>query len=81
MATGAEVLEMLIPTGGWVITGDDFNGIQFLEANPITKKEFEAGFPKVDQYKDDQAQIAKDKKDDLMARLGISAEELALLLS
>ena len=40
MARGYEVLTMLIPNGGWTITGDDFEGIQFIEAEPITKKEF-----------------------------------------
>ena len=80
MATGTEVLEMLIPTGGWAITGNDFEGIQFIEANPITKAEFEAGLAKVDAWKADQAKIKQDKKDALLAKLGITADEAALLL-
>ena len=38
MATEIEVLEMLIPNGGWVITGNDYDGIEFLECEPIQKK-------------------------------------------
>lgn len=81
MATGAEVLEMLIPTGGWVITGDNWEGVEFYEAKPITKKQFEDGFSKYDNLK---AKMDLDKataKAALLNKLGITAEEAALLLS
>lgn len=81
MATGADVLSMLIPTGGWVISGDDFEGIQFIEAEPITKAEFEAGFAKVDAYKAEQDAKAAAAKTALLDRLGITADEAKLLLS
>ena len=81
MATGAEVLSMLIPTGGWVITGDDFEGIQFLEAKPITKAQFNAGFAKVDAYKAEQDAANATAKAALLDRLGITADEARLLLS
>ena len=80
MATGAEVLSMLIPSGGWVITGDDFAGIEFIEAEPITKAEFNAAFTKVDAWKTEQAAKASADKAALLDRLGITAEEAALLL-
>jgi hypothetical protein len=51
MATGSDVLAMLIPTGGWVITGDKYEGIQFLECAPITKEAFTAGFAAYDAFK------------------------------
>lgn len=80
MATGAEVLEMLIPTGGWVITGDDWNGVQFIEAKPITKKQFEDGFSKVDAWKSEkEAKRAADKAA-LLARLGLTEDELKTIL-
>jgi hypothetical protein len=81
MATGADVLSMLIPTGGWVITGDDFEGIQFLEAKPITKAQFNAGFAKVDAYKAEQDAANATAKAALLNRLGITADEARLLLS
>lgn len=80
MATGAEVLSMLIPAGGWAITGDDFSGIEFLEAKPITEEEFKAGFSKVDAFKLAAAQKKSADRAALLERLGITAEEAALLL-
>ena len=40
MAKGYEILEMLIPQGGWVIVGNEFSGVSFLECDPITEDEF-----------------------------------------
>jgi hypothetical protein len=82
MATGSEVLTMLIPSGGWVITGDDFEGIQFLDAKPITKAQFEAGFDKVDAWKAQQdlaAQTAKDLAQAKLEALGLTTDDLKAL--
>jgi hypothetical protein len=81
MAKAGEVLHMLIPNGGWVINGDDFAGITFLECEPITKAEFEAGFAKVDAWKAEQDAKATADKAALLAKLGITADEAKLLLS
>ena len=81
MAKGSEVLSMLIPTGGWVITGDDYEGIEFIEATPITKKEFEDGFAQYDAWKAEQDAIKSAAKQSLLNRLGITEEEAKLLLS
>jgi len=81
MATGAEVLTLLIPSGGWYISGDEFENIQFLECEPITKAQFEAGFAKADKYKTDEANAQQTAKAELLTKLGITAEEAALLLS
>ena len=81
MATGAEVLNMLIPDGGWTITGYDWKGVQFHECEPITKKQFEDGFAQYDAYK---AKLDADQakaKAALLDRLGITADEAKLLLS
>jgi hypothetical protein len=59
MAKAHEVLSFLIPTGGWIMTGDTFEGIEFLECNPITKAQFEAGFAQVDAKKQKQKQKPK----------------------
>ena len=82
MATGADVLEMLIPTGGYSITGNDYEGIQFIEATPITKAEFEAGFAKYDAWKADQDAQAVAKKTAAQAKLaalGLTADDLKAL--
>ena len=80
MATGAEVLTMLIPEGGWIISGDTFDGITFIEAEPITKAAFLAGFAQFDSWKAQQESAAASAKAALLERLGITAEEAALLL-
>ena len=81
MATGAEVLTMLIPTGGWVISADDFDSIRYDEGvTPITKKQFDDGLKAVDAW---IAQREVDKaaaKSALLIRLGISEDEAKLLL-
>lgn len=81
MAEGYEVLEMLIPTGGWEIKGNDFSGITFLECDPISEQEFNAGFAKVDAWKQKIEKDKADAKSELLNRLGITQEEAELLLS
>jgi hypothetical protein len=84
MATGGEVLEMLIPTGGWSILGDDYEGIQFSEAQPITKEAFEAGFAQYDAWKaeqDSKAVADKAALETKLTALGVTADDLKALIS
>ena len=77
-----EVLSMLIPTGGWVIVGDDYEGITFLECEPITKEQFEAGFAQFDAWKaeqDAQAAAAKEAAQAKLTALGLTADDLKAL--
>lgn len=80
MAKGGEVLTMLCPEKEWVISGDDFDSIQWIKGEPITKAEFEAGFAKVDAWKTEQDTKAAADKAALLAKLGITADEAKLLL-
>ena len=82
MATATDVLELLLPNGGWVMYGETFEGIQFIEATPITKAEFEAGFAQYDAYKAKQdAQMAADKASATakLEALGLTADDLKAL--
>jgi len=81
MAKGYEVLNMLIPNGGWVLQGNDYEGIQFLECEPITKSEYQAGFAQYDAWKAEQDAAKAAEKAALLNRLGITADEAKLLLS
>ena len=81
MAKGYEVLGMLIPQGGWIITGDDYEGIEFIECDPITKQEFEAGFAQFEAWKSSEDQKRANDKAALFERLGITEAEARLLLS
>jgi hypothetical protein len=81
MAKANEVLQMLIPNGGWYIQGDEYENIEFLECEPISKKDFEAGFAKVDAWRAQQAIEHEASKAALLDRLGITADEAKLLLA
>ena len=82
MATTRDVLGMLIPNGGYVAVGEDYEGIQFLECEPITKAEFEAGFAQYDAWKAEQnaaAVAAKAAAEAKLAALGLTADDLKAL--
>ena len=80
MARGVEVLQMLIPTGGWVIRGETWEGVEFIEAKPITKAQFEAGFAQYDAWKAEQDTAQATAKTALLEKLGITEDEARLLL-
>jgi len=82
MATGGQVLSYLIPNGGWLIYGDDYEAIQFLECEPITKAEFEAGFAEYDAWNAEQdaaKAAAKTAAQAKLAALGLTVEDLTAL--
>jgi hypothetical protein len=83
MATSAEVLNMLIPNGGWRITENDFDSIVYDDGTkPITKAEFDAGFAQYDAWKSEQdAKVAADKASATakLEALGLTADDLKAL--
>lgn len=82
MATSNEVMSMLCPAGGWIMYGDDFDGITWVDDRPrCTKAEYEAGFAKYDAWKAEQDAKVKADKAALLAKLGITADEAKLLLT
>jgi len=81
MANSGDVMSMLCPAGGWIMYGDDFDGIIWVDDRPrCTKAEYEAGFAKYDVWKAEQDAAKAAAKQALLAKLGITAEEAALLL-
>jgi hypothetical protein len=80
MTTFQQVISMLIPNGGYVTNGDTYEGIQFLEATPITKEQFEAGFAQYDTWKAEQDAAKAHERAALLERLGITEDEARLLL-
>ena len=81
MAKGSDVLSMLIPNGGWIMTGNNYEGIQFLECEPITKKQFTDGFKLYDSWKANQDSAKALAKSELLKRLGMTLDEVTLLLN
>lgn len=82
MATAEQVLTFLIPNGGYVLTGDSYEGLIFVECEPISKAEFEAGFAKYDAWKAEQDAQATAKKTAAEAKLialGLTADDIKAL--
>jgi hypothetical protein len=82
MATGSDVLTMLIPNGGWVISGNDYEGIQFLECQPITESVFKAGFAKFDAWQaeqDSKTEAAKNSAEAKLEAIGLTIADLKAL--
>lgn len=76
------VLLMLIPNGGYTQVGDTYEGIDFVECEPITKAQYKAGFDKVDawQAEREQAKVAaKEAAQAKLAALGLTVQDLQAL--
>ncbi len=69
MAKPNQVLAMLIPNGGYVQVGDTYEGITFLECEPITKKQYEDGFAQYDAWKAEQDAVQATAKAALLAQV------------
>jgi len=81
MTNSIQVLAMLIPDGGYVQTGTEFEGIEFIDCEPITKKQYTDGFAQYDAWKAQQDASKAAEKTALLAKLGITEDEAKLLLS
>jgi hypothetical protein len=83
MATGSDVLNMLLPEGGWIISGDDFDGITWVDERPrCTEAEFIAGFAQYDSWKaeqDAEEATAKTAAQAKLAALGLTTDDLKAL--
>ena len=82
MATGGEVLIMLCPEVEWTISGDDYDSIIWhdLDKAPITKKQFQDGFNKYEDWKAEQKSIKENQKQTILDRIGLTADELKTIL-
>jgi hypothetical protein len=82
MAKSYQVLSMLIPNGGYVQVGDTYEGIEFVECEPITKKQYIDGFAKYDKSIIEQEKLkatAKAAAQAKLAALGLTVEDLTAL--
>ncbi len=81
MTTATDVLNMLCPAGGWIITNNDFDTVIWVDDRPrCTKAEFEAGFAQYDAWEAEQNAAKATAKAALLERLGITEDEARLLL-
>jgi hypothetical protein len=82
MAKTNEVLAFLIPNGGYVAIGDDYEGIDFIDCEPITQAQFEAGFAQYDAWKaqkDAEVLAAKEVAQNKLTALGLTLDDLKAL--
>ena len=82
MAKHYEVLMFLRPNGGYSQIGETYEGIEFIECEPFTKQEYEAGFAQVDAWKAQQEAEAQAKRSAALAKLealGLDEDDLKAL--
>ena len=83
MPKTSEVLAMLRPQGGWVVTDDNFDTVVFDEGvTPVTQSEFEAVLAKYDDWKaeqDAEKVAAKASATAKLEALGLTADDLKAL--
>ena len=82
MPKGREVLHYLRPDGGWFINGDTFEGIQFIDCEPITKKEFDETFAEYDNLiaeKEADLESKKAAAKTKLTSLGLDLDDLKAL--
>ncbi len=84
MAKAANVLEYLIPTGGWTIVGEDFNSIVYDEGvAPITKKQFDDAAKVVDEFMTQQSNAraaARSSALNKLSALGLTEDEVKAII-
>ena len=82
-ASGMKVLMMLCPDGGWIIVGDDYETITWVDDRPrCTKEQFEAGFAQYEEMVLQQKQQALTNKaaaEAKLAALGLTSDDLKAL--
>lgn len=82
MASGADVLNMLLPDGKFIISGNEYESIVWFDDNKVTKKQFEDGFAKYDAWKTEQNAVlitAKETAQAKLAALGLTTDDLKAL--
>jgi hypothetical protein len=79
---GADIMDLLRPNGGWIMVGDEYEGIQFIDCVPVTKAEFDkalADYPKLLADNKAKAEADKESAQAKLAALGLTADDLKAL--
>jgi hypothetical protein len=81
MTKSHEVLYMLCKGVEYNFRGENYENIDWLGKEPaITKEQFEAGFAQFDAWKAEQDVAQAAQRQALLTRLGITEDEVRLLL-
>ena len=79
---GADIMDLLRPNGGWIMIGDDWEGIEFIDCEPVTKAEFDkalADYPKLLADNKAKAEADKASAQAKLSALGLTADDLKAL--
>ena len=79
---GADIMDLLRPNGGWIMRGDEYEGIEFIDCEPVTKAEFDKDledYPQLLADKADQAAADKANATAKLEALGLTADDLKAL--
>jgi hypothetical protein len=82
MENTLNVLTMLIPGGGFTLSGDSFNDVEWYEATPITQAQFDKGVADYSAWEAEQDAKAITDKETAQAKLaalGLTADDLKAL--
>jgi hypothetical protein len=82
MTTALDVIKMLRPDGGWVLSGEEYSGITFINCEPFSEEEFEKGFLEFENWKSEQEAKIQTKRQaalDKLAALGLNQDDLKAL--
>lgn len=75
------ILNQKYPNAEWTLNGDDYEGLTWLsDTKKPTKAELEAHWPGLETYWEDKKAQEEIDKNSVLAKLGLTAEEVALLL-
>ena len=75
-----QALTNLASEARWQLSGDDFGDIVWIEGKKPTLEQLEAEIALLPEKELAKAEVSAKAKADLLAKLGISAEELAILI-
>lgn len=79
---GGFVLSMLCPEVEWTITENDYDSINWFGKEPaVTKEQFEAGFAQYPIWKANQIAQKEATRKAILEKLGLTPEEVAVLLA
>ena len=80
MATIREITEFLRPNGGYSIRGTEYEGIEFINCKPFTKKDYQNAFNQYEMWLQAEDEAKATARQALLDKLGITADEAKLLL-
>ena len=77
----AKVIDILVPNAKFVLIGDTLDGLEWLDERPFpTKSEFDATLKKLPALIKAETEAKEAKRQAILDRIGLTADEAKLLL-